>query len=345
MPPKKNPNKEGNQTKKCTYYDRGYCQYKEACKNKHPDKVCNDKNCSQDQEHCDKRHPIPCKFGFRCKFNKKEICLYSHVTLACDDDDRNSALMKKFDKKLDIFEKKVKELESKLKQKDSELETIKSKQKILEDKLKQIEEETGAIEERVLNQSISVLESSIRITEKETLKCESCNFVTESERGLKVHRKRKHEDLSENIFPQICDFCEIKCFDKTDLEEHLKKHTYNTLKFKCEDCDFLSTDELSLEVHSERKHTGNFACALCGFKSKSEDHLNTHLHTCETYTCDHCYPKIAMTTVSDLMSHLSSKHPKHVKKTDIIHTKMDRKDNNKVSRKNLSSAFFVKNTN
>ena len=117
------------------------------------------------------------------------------------------------------------------------------------------------------------------------------------------------------------------------------------LKFKCEDCDFLSTDELSLEVHSERKHTWHFECALCGFKSKSEDHHNTHLHTCETFTCDHCRPKIAKTNISELMSHLSTEHPKHKKKTDIIYTKMDRKDNNKVSFKTLSSAIFFKNTN
>ena len=34
---------------------------------------------------------------------------------------------------------------------------------------------------------------------------------------------------------------------------------------KCEDCDFLANDDLSLEVHSARKHSGDFECALCGF--------------------------------------------------------------------------------
>ena len=72
---------------------------------------------------------------------------------------------------------------------------------------------------------MSVFERSIRITEKETLKFENCNFLTESERGLKVQRKRKHEDLSEIIFPQICDFCETKYNDKTHLEEHFVKNT------------------------------------------------------------------------------------------------------------------------
>ena len=43
---------------------------------------------------------------------------------------------------------------------------------------------------------------------------------------------------------------------------------------KCEDCDFMANDDLSLEVHSGRKNSGNFECALCGFISKDEDHLN-----------------------------------------------------------------------
>ena len=64
------------------------------CLNKHPDKVCNDINCTEDQ--CDKRHPNPCKFGMRCKFNKKKVCSYSHVTFASSDE------------KTDVLEKKLK---------------------------------------------------------------------------------------------------------------------------------------------------------------------------------------------------------------------------------------------
>ena len=29
------------------------------------------------EDNCENRHPYPCKFGSRCKFNKKKICLYS----------------------------------------------------------------------------------------------------------------------------------------------------------------------------------------------------------------------------------------------------------------------------
>ena len=93
MGPKKDKSKEKLQTKtiKCPYYDRGYCKYGEECFKIHPDKVCEKPNCFSDK--CDKRHPNPCKFGQSCTYNKNNICLYSHVTTASDDENK---LNKKF---------------------------------------------------------------------------------------------------------------------------------------------------------------------------------------------------------------------------------------------------------
>ena len=44
-------------TTKCPYNDRGYCKFGNECNNKHVDKVCNDRDCTD--EVCDKRHPNP----------------------------------------------------------------------------------------------------------------------------------------------------------------------------------------------------------------------------------------------------------------------------------------------
>ena len=62
MGPKKDQNfdKARIKTTKCQYNDRGYCKHGDKFYNMHIDKVCDDKNCSGQ---CDKRHPIPCKFG------------------------------------------------------------------------------------------------------------------------------------------------------------------------------------------------------------------------------------------------------------------------------------------
>ena len=101
--------------------------------------------------------------------------------------------------------------------------------------VKNFEKETGVVEERVIdvaNESISVLENSFRIPEKTIYKYEECKCTSESERGLKVHIKRKHTNLLD--IPQSCEFCEVRCYNKSNLEDHLKEHSYNELKCKCE---------------------------------------------------------------------------------------------------------------
>ena len=126
----------------------------------------------------------------------------------------------------------------------------------------------------------------------------------------------------------------------------MKEDAYNQLKYKCEDCDFFANDILSLNVHVERKHLGNFECAICGFTAENEDHLNTHLHTCETYTCDYClHSKFMVKTLPELVAHLKNKHPKHLMKTTIIHTKMARSDVDKVSQREVGSSYLVKDIN
>ena len=80
MPPKKAQNKESEKEEICQYYNRGYCKHKEDCTKFHSDKVCNDTACNETE--CNKRNPNPCKFGFCCKFNRLNKCIFSHVSLS-----------------------------------------------------------------------------------------------------------------------------------------------------------------------------------------------------------------------------------------------------------------------
>ena len=127
---------------------------------------------------------------------------------------------------------------------------------------------------------------------------------------------------------------------------HLKEHTYKTLKFKCEHCKFLFNDILSLDVNLGRKDLGSFECGICGFELKSEDNLNIHFHTCETFTCDYCFnPRITGKNLSDLINHLKNKQTKHLKKTQLKHTKMDINDIDRVSQRRVSSSYLMKDIN
>ena len=349
MGPKKDKTKNKINSNKCPFFDRGYCKNRDECDKKHPDKVCDDNNCYG--ENCnDKRHPNPCKFGTRCKFNRKKECLFSHVTSSCDDDKIN-ALEMKFKKEFDILKKQFKEMQNVLENKDAEIQLIQTNYNSLETDFKEMVKQNREIEERfaeitqhnetILNESIAALEISSKAADNPKFNCSKCNFTTVSERGLKVHMKRKHESLEDEQFPKVCDFCDRNCFDKKHMKEHLAEHSFRNLKFKCEDCDFLAEDNLSLEVHAGKAHSGNFECALCGFTGKDISDLDTHLHTCETFTCRYCLPaEETFSMISDVKTHLSNKHPKHIKHTDIEHIQMDRKNSERVSKKVFRGSYF-----
>ena len=109
MGPKKDKVKEKptSKTIKCVNYDTGYCKFGEECFKIHPDKVCEDQHCFSGKSN--KRHPNPCKFGPRCKFNRKKIYLYSHV-ISVSDDGKCNILEKKFNKKFAMLENKTTEV-------------------------------------------------------------------------------------------------------------------------------------------------------------------------------------------------------------------------------------------
>ena len=71
------PKSDKKSKTKCQYFDRGFCYKDKVCSKVHPDKVCDVPSCFDDN--CKDRHPNPCKFGNRCKFNIKNGCLYSHT--------------------------------------------------------------------------------------------------------------------------------------------------------------------------------------------------------------------------------------------------------------------------
>ena len=111
MGPKKDKQNVKSKDKpvKCKFFDRGYCKHGEDCLKTHPDKVCEDTNCLN--QNCDNRHPNPCKFGNMCLFRRKNMCLFSHVTTV-PDDENVKALDKKFNKMFEVLENQNKEMKA-----------------------------------------------------------------------------------------------------------------------------------------------------------------------------------------------------------------------------------------
>ena len=49
--------------------------------------------------------------------------------------------------------------------------------------------------------------------------------------------------------------------------------------FKCEDCDFFSENQSSMDVHRGKNLTVDFECGLCDHKAKTFERLQTHINT------------------------------------------------------------------
>ena len=112
--------------------------------------------------------------------------------------------------------------------------------------------------------------------------------------------KRNHTEINKDSF--ICHICDKVETSSKDLKSHLKTHSYKTVKYKCEDCEFVGTRKETMDVHSGKCHAENFECGLCEFPTNNLEDLETHLFTCEMYECNACYER--RTRLADLIDHL-----------------------------------------
>ena len=99
---------------------------------KHSDDLCEDEECTE--ENCEKRHPYDCKFGTRCKFKKKDECMYlpdTHVS----GDSKIEVFKKQFDDKLGKLEISFLKIQNDLEESNSLVEDLMKKTDSLERQL------------------------------------------------------------------------------------------------------------------------------------------------------------------------------------------------------------------
>ena len=321
MGPKKDKSKESfrNKNGKCVYYNRGYCKHGTSCRDIHPDKVCQDPNCFE--QDCQLRHPNPCRFGPRCYFNRKNICVYAH-------NDNSEKKIKDLEKRVQILEKEKEALNVTLEKK---FETFENKIRMLKDSLDDKEKTISAFETRLIEKENSVdeklkeIESNWKIKEKSIFKCEECNFTTSSEQGLKTHTKRKHIKTSKQPknYPTNCEFCDIEVKSKLEMKLHLKTHSYKPVNYECAECDFLGTTEPTMDVHNGKQHSENIECGLCDSVFKDHESLELHLCTCEIYKCEKC--NNIFRNLTDLKTHVEKVHAGN-SSIQIEHSKQNRQN-------------------
>ena len=77
-----------------------------------------------EKENVIKKHPNPCKFGFRCKFNKFKKCLFAHDA---PDDEKLEALAKTFNNIHGKLETQMKMMQNELLEKNAKIQFLESK--------------------------------------------------------------------------------------------------------------------------------------------------------------------------------------------------------------------------
>ena len=60
----------------CSYYNVGYCKYKDECFKEHAKTECINNNC--DKNDCQKRHKKLCRYGNKCTYKNQNTCEFRH---------------------------------------------------------------------------------------------------------------------------------------------------------------------------------------------------------------------------------------------------------------------------
>ena len=360
MGPKK-PKEKPKEKLKCVFYNTGYCKHGEDCTKHHPDKVCEDIDCID--ENCDKRHPIPCKFGRRCRHKRKNTCLYSHVTTV-PDHENFEALENKFNKKFTLIETQTKAMQNTFEKMIDEkftqyVKQISNLRKDLEIKNTQINALEMRLEEQEKDhhalkkhqeKKFKDLENSCKqklrkeknsesaICEDSAIQCNKCEYKTTSRQGLKIHSSKVHSKIDFEEFPAACDICEKVLQNENELKKHKKLlHTYHSVRYQCNECEFLANEVETLNVHFGIKHTNK--CGLCDKIFESSALLITHLTKCEIFMCSNSGCRDYFEKLTEMKEHISEAHrknsPAHYSFSYCIVNAKDR------SEKEITKNFFT----
>ena len=266
----------------CRYNKFGFCKFSDKCRFRHNNVLCKDKKCSV--FNCKNRHPKICTylrdFG-RCKFTT--FCKYNHEKQndVKENSERikdiekkvieietkvknpsNEDLAKTIDMKIETFENQLKHLRKVIDEKDKCISTLRKRLEMIGNKLNgdlkqnNKELETLIIENEkkleTINIKLDKVEEIVRNREKK-FKCHQCNFMSESEQGLKTHISRKHKSENkkeENLdYPRSCELCEKEIKNIKEMKKHLKTHSFRYVQYKCNFCNYYADDDIGIAVH------------------------------------------------------------------------------------------------
>ena len=213
-------------------------------------------------------------------------------------DDENKHLGEEIDRKIEAFESKMSTVIHAIKEKDDAI---------------------ASLQKKLCDFGYKFESKIVEKKKRKIFKCTSCDYESSSQQGLKIHIARKHT-VNKLETSSICELCDKKFETADKLQKHMKCHSYQDAKFKCVDCNFVGTNNLTMEVHNGKYHTDIFECGICEYVAESEEKLELHLFTCEIYHCNGSNGKCTAKdkSLSEMKRHLEKEHDenatlKHIK--------------------------------
>ena len=138
-------------------------------------------------------------------------------------------------------------------------------------------------------------------------------FATQKEIELRTHSNKNHQTY-ESITCQICDLiCETEEGLSVHIKmEHVKSNIEPEKEFNCNECCFQTTEQRHLEKHFELVHTqkNNFKCVRCEIRGITSTELSEHIeakHISQELKCNIC--PYEGTSITDIRTHTVKEHP------------------------------------
>ena len=266
-----------SEKRKCKYYDKGYCKYKDQCRYYHPINDCYE--CDNTIS-CRNRHRNICKYGDMCFFNQKNGCEYKHenketevraelhnIPLSNIDNQQiethkvilaatsPSPMINqiKLDHKAEIkqFKEEMKQNKTELEQLKQEIETYKNDTENLRNETEKINKEKETkykkeIEE-LKSKNIFINSYKCEIEHLKRVIEEKKNEIIEKETGY----KKVIDDLKNKI--KMANFEKAYKSDIGKEDDDNKMETESEQKiFTCNGCEFKSIWETYYKEHKKK---------------------------------------------------------------------------------------------
>ena len=139
---------------------------------------------------------------------------------------------------------------------------------------------------------------------------------TEKEENLSSEVKKKHPRYERIDGRQVCPICAKTLGPKCTMAAHIRIHTGDK-PYKCNKCDFSSTNRTSLNRHFARKHLNwNYECKVCSKRHESQELLDEHMKVRhigdEPYKCKLC-TGVEFSNKVTLQKHTEQMHVKKMR--------------------------------